>query len=101
MKILIDNYTIYEKKDELIFEIAAPQVENFPFIQSEAYISKKNIDKKVFFISTKDKSNIITFKNMDIKDLKKLANQKTMIVALLEAENKYKKIYQFDIKKIK
>ena len=101
MKVIIENYTIYEKKEELLFEIAAPQVEGFNFLKSEAYISKKNIEKGLFFIANKDDSNLITFKNVEKNKFKKLLKQKTVIIALLESENKYKKIYQFDIKKIK
>lgn len=101
MKIVIDNYTIYEKKEELLFEIAAPQVEDFSFLKSEAYISKKNIKKGLFFIANKNNSDLITFKNIKKNNFKKLLKQKTVIVALLESEDTYGKIYQFDIKKIK
>lgn len=51
MKIVIENYTIYEKEEELIFEIAAQQVDEFPSLKSEAYVSEKNMEKKVFYIS--------------------------------------------------
>lgn len=100
MKITIDNYTIYEKSDEVIMEIAAPQVEGFPFIQSDAYISNKFIEKGAFFISTKDKKNMITFKNMPKEDLIKLKSQKLLYIGLRDGEDSYKKIYEFDLKKI-
>lgn len=101
MRIEVENYTIYEKENEQVFEIAAEQFIGFPFLQTDAYISKKNIEKGVFFISTKDKKELITFKNMNPEDIKKLRNQKTVLIALLESENKYKNIYQMDIIKIK
>lgn len=101
MRIEVENYTIYEKGNELVFEIAADQFIGFPFLQTDVYISQKNIEKGVFFISTKDKKELITFKNMNPKDIKNLKRQKQVLIALLEYENKYKNIYEMDIIKIK
>jgi len=101
MKENIENYTIYEKENELIFEIAAQQVSGFPFLKTEAYISSKRINKGVFFISDKKKENVVTFKKMSIKDLKKLQRQKKIIVALINADESYEKIYEFNLIKLK
>lgn len=101
MKENIENYTIYKKENEIIFEIAAQQVDGFNFLKTSAYISSKRIKQGVFFVSDKEKENILTFKSMSEKDLKKLQRQKSIIIALINADKSYEKIYEFDLIKIK
>lgn len=100
MNIKVKNYTIYQKENNIIIEIADIPVADYPFLNSNVYVSKKNIEKNIFFIIDDNKNKII-FEDIPQKELKILRNQKKLTVALISGFKDYKNIYELDVKNIK
>jgi len=99
----IKNYLIKHNDDKVAIIVPETEMEinDFPFLESNLYVSKSRMIHKIIFIMTPDHSHVIEIIDIDMEKIIKIMKNKTLTFVISNENGKLIDGYDFDVKIIK
>lgn len=97
----IKNYIIKHNDAETVILTELEGIKDFPFKDSNLYISKKRIEDKVLFIMTPNQSHKLKFINVDVQIIQNIVENNSFSLGLIDPKGNIVDGYKYDIKIIK